>query len=101
MTFEASSDQLELRDALRRFCEGRVPIERVRAQADGLDEGLFSELAEQGVFSLRLPEHQGGAGLATTDAVVVYEELARALVPGPLVGCDLGAAIVPGAAEGR
>lgn len=100
MTFEATSDQLELRDGLRRYCAGRVPIERVRAQADAFDTALWGELAEQGAFLLRLAEDAGGAGLGTSDAAVVYEELGRALVPGPLVGCDLGAEFVPGAAEG-
>jgi alkylation response protein AidB-like acyl-CoA dehydrogenase len=43
-----------------------------------------------------------GTGLGLVDAAVVFEELGRALVPGPLVGTFLAAAmeLVPGAADG-
>ena len=59
-------------------------------------------LGETGVFALTLPEPEG-IGLGLADAAVVFEELGRALVPGPLVGTFLAAAhgLVPGAAEGR
>jgi alkylation response protein AidB-like acyl-CoA dehydrogenase len=38
---------------------------------------------------LRLAESDGGAGLGMTAAVIVFEQLGRALVPGPLVGTHL------------
>ena len=51
---------------------------------------------------MTLPE-PAGTGLALSDACVVFEELGRALVPGPLVGTFLAAraGLVEGAAEGR
>src|SRR5205807_8498096 len=74
--FELSADQVALRDGIRSLCEGRFPIKRVR---DGFDRAAHAELAEAGVFSLR----SDGFGIA--DAAVVFEELGRAVVPGPLV----------------
>ena len=58
-------------------------------------------LLETGVFALTLPE-PAGTGLGMADAVVVFEELGRALAPGPLVGTFLAASagLVHGAAEG-
>ena len=53
-----------------------------------------------GTFSLRLPEAEGGVGLGYADAVLVFEELGRALTPGPLVWTHLSASLVPGAATG-
>lgn len=78
-------------------------MDRVRAAADtgGVDRDLFLELGEAGVFALRRPESDGGLGLGATHAVVVFEELGRALVPGPLVATHLAAGLVDGAAEGR
>ena len=78
-------------------------MERVRALADvgGVDRALWRELADAGVFSLRLPEDDGGAGLGMAEAALVFEELGRALVPGPLVWTHLAAGLVPGAAEGE
>ena len=48
------------------------------------------------------PEPEG-TGLGLAEAVVVFEQLGRALVPGPLVGTFLAASsgLVEGAAEGR
>ncbi|MBV8561017.1 MAG: acyl-CoA dehydrogenase family protein [Acidimicrobiia bacterium] len=102
MDFTLSSDQQALQEAVRKLCEGRFPMERVRALADvgGVDRALWRELADAGVFSLRLAEGDGGAGLGTAEAALVFEELGRALVPGPLVWTHLAAGFVPGAAEG-
>ncbi len=54
-----------------------------------------------GVFALRLPESDGGVELGWADAVLVFEELGRALVPGPLVWTHLVAGLVDGAASGE
>jgi alkylation response protein AidB-like acyl-CoA dehydrogenase len=81
MNFDLSDDQLALRDGIRGLCEGRFPMKRVRA---GFDREAFAELADAGVFSLR------GDGFGVADATVVFEELGRALLPGPLVWSYLG-----------
>ena len=55
-----------------------------RAGGAGGSTAPVGELAEAGVFSLCLPERDGGVGLGHAEAVLVFEELGRALVPGPL-----------------
>src|SRR5207237_3547323 len=81
---------------------GRVAVGRVRAVVDagGVDRALWGELAEAGVFSLRLSERDGGVGLGHAEAVLVFEELGRALVPGPLAGTHLAAGLVDAAVVG-
>jgi alkylation response protein AidB-like acyl-CoA dehydrogenase len=103
MDFTLSSDQAALQEAVRKLCEGRFPMERVRGLSDvgGVDRSLWQELADAGVFSLRLPENDGGAGLGMAEAALVFEELGRALVPGPLVWTHLAAGLIPGAAQGE
>ncbi len=91
MDFELSADQVALRDGIRSLCEGRFPIKRVR---DGFDRAAHAELAEAGVFSLR------SDGFAVADAAVVFEELGRAVVPGPLVWTYLAHGLVDGIAGG-
>ncbi len=78
MNFDLSEDQIALRDGIRALVDGRFPMSRVR---EGFDRSVHEELAAAGVFSLRAD------GFAWTDAAVVYEELGRGLVPGPLVWC--------------
>ncbi|MCU0270630.1 MAG: acyl-CoA/acyl-ACP dehydrogenase [Acidimicrobiales bacterium] len=102
MDFELSDDQVALQEGLRSFCQGRLPMAAVREleATGGIDRALWRELAEMGVFALRLPEADGGVGLGWADAVLAFEELGRAIVPGPLVWTHLVAGLVEGAAEG-
>ncbi|MEZ4330865.1 MAG: acyl-CoA dehydrogenase family protein [Myxococcota bacterium] len=102
MDFQPTEDQKALRDGIRSFCEGQVPSERYAEleRTKGFDRGLWGELAEMGVFALRLPESEGGVGLGFADSVLVFEELGRRLVPGPLVWSQLAAGLVDGAADG-
>jgi alkylation response protein AidB-like acyl-CoA dehydrogenase len=99
--FQLTEDQQALRDGIRSFCDGRVSIDQLRElEKEGFDRGLWSELAEMGVFSLRQPEGEGGVGLAMADAVLVFAELGRRLLPGPAVWSHLAAPLVEGAASG-
>ncbi len=104
MDFELTEDQVALQEGVRSFCEGRFSVEQLREMLEtdtAFDRGRWGELAEMGVFSLRLPEEDGGVGLATADAVLVFEELGRSIVPGPLVWTHLAAGIIEGAATGE
>jgi alkylation response protein AidB-like acyl-CoA dehydrogenase len=76
MDLELSVDQVALRDGIAAMLASRVPMARVRA---GFDRALFDDLAAAGVFSLRAD------GFSWSDCVVVFEQLGRACVPGPLV----------------
>ncbi len=102
MDFELSDDQVALTEGIRALCEGRFGIEDVRAMADsgGIDRGRWTELAETGVFGLALAEADGGVGLGWADTTLVFEELGRHLVPGPLVGATLAAGLVDGVIDG-
>src|SRR6201986_5134097 len=65
---------------------GREAMESER----GYDESLWRMLCEQvGAAALVVPEECGGAGGNLGDAAVVLEELAKGLVPGPLLGSTL------------
>ena len=103
MDFRPSEDQKALAQGVRAFCDGRLPIEALHelAKRGGFDRALWKEIAELGVFSLRLAESEGGVGLGNADAVIVFAELGRRLVPGPLVWSHLAAGLVPGAASGE
>ena len=98
MDLELTSDERDLQEGVRKLCEGRFPMEVVRGlePSGGIDRGRWQELADAGVFSLRLPESAGGVGLGLREGVLVFEELGRALVPGPLVASSLAAGVVDG-----
>ncbi len=105
MDFRLGEAEHALAEGIRTMLAGRLPLEAIRA-CEGEERTISTEtwaaLGETGVFALTLPE-PAGTGLGVADAAVVFEELGRALVPGPLVGTFLAAVadLVPGAAEGR
>jgi alkylation response protein AidB-like acyl-CoA dehydrogenase len=88
MYFLPTSDQLELQRGVRHILDDCFPLDRL---ADGYDAGVWKALTETGVFSLR-----SELGLGLADAVLVFEELGRACVPGPLVGTFLLGGTVEG-----
>jgi alkylation response protein AidB-like acyl-CoA dehydrogenase len=100
--FRVSEDQQALKDGVRSLCEGRFSLDTLRELEDtgGFERSLWKDLAELGVFALRLPEEQGGTGLGMAEAALVFEELGRALVPGPVLWSHLAAGLVEGAASG-
>src|SRR4029079_15954348 len=70
----------------RRWLEERYPPERVAELADsdaGWDPGSWAELAELGWLGVVVSEEEGGAGLGFLEEAVLFEELGRALFPGP------------------
>ena len=103
MDFELSEDQVALQEAMRAFGESRCNSEAIHELADegGPTRQLWQELAEMGVFGLCVPEEQGGAGLGWVEAMVVFEELGRSLVPGPLAATFLAAQHLPEAVNGE
>ncbi|MEU9234606.1 acyl-CoA dehydrogenase family protein [Streptomyces subrutilus] len=103
MDFQPTEEQRDLRAGVRDLLAGRYGREALRASVDSgvcVDRGLWRELGGAGFFALRLPESEGGVGLGLPEAVIVFEEAGRALLPGPLVATHLAAGAVPGAASG-
>jgi alkylation response protein AidB-like acyl-CoA dehydrogenase len=97
MDFWLTDDHVALQDGIRSFLQGRFPLDDIRAVEETdtvIDTTRWAELAEMGVFSLRTD------GMGMRDAVLVFEELGRALVPGPLVASHLASGLVDGAGEG-
>lgn len=97
MDFWTTDDQVALQDGVRSFLDGRFPLEEIAAREETdsvIDRDRWRELADMGVFSLR----QDGFGMR--EAVLVFEELGRALIPGPLVTTHLAAGLLDGASTG-
>src|SRR5690348_17182527 len=87
MDFTFSADQEALRSSVRAFLENEAPKAYVREMAehneDGVTPEMWRKLVDLGWTGLLVPEAQGGLGLGVIDAVVVQEEMGRAVFPGP------------------
>jgi alkylation response protein AidB-like acyl-CoA dehydrogenase len=97
MDFWLSDDERDLQDGMRSFLQGRFPIEVVRAleeQPGVIDRDRWIELAGTGVFTI-------ATDMGMRAAVLVFEELGRSLVPGPLATTALAGPWLPGAEQGN
>jgi alkylation response protein AidB-like acyl-CoA dehydrogenase len=98
MDFAFSEEQEMLRDTARRFLEDKAPsavVRRLMETDEGFDEGLWSEIAQQGWQAMAIPEEFGGAGFTTLEAGILMEEMGRALFPAPfLSSIVLGAELI-------
>ena len=103
MNFDLDDDERALQQGIRDVCKRLFPMERIRGLEDagGIERTLWHELGQSGVFSLRVPEPEGGVGLGLTGAALVFEELGRALVPGPVISTHLAATLIAGARGGE
>jgi len=103
MDFQPSAEQKALQEGIRAFCDDRVPLDALpRFEGGGsVDRALWGELAELGIFNLRRPEADSGLGLGAAELVLVFEELGRRLVPGPLAWTELAAGLIAEAGDGR
>jgi alkylation response protein AidB-like acyl-CoA dehydrogenase len=105
MDLMPTAEQDAIRDSVRNFLDAELPMSRVRELIDAPSTAygeLWRGAAALGFFALGLPEACGGAGYALTEEMVLFEELGRALAPGPWLGTVLAAhALARGGAEAR
>jgi hypothetical protein len=101
MDFDFTDDQNSLRDMVARWAEKAHPFERRHglAKAGGAAREVYRELAELGLAGLVIGEAHGGMGFGAVEAMVVMEELGRALVSAPYAAGALVAPAVLAAAE--
>ena len=69
------------------FVKGEVPAHRMTQwykNKETFQPQLIQKAAELGWLGMMLPEQYGGAEVTATDCAVVFEELGRGPVPGPL-----------------
>jgi alkylation response protein AidB-like acyl-CoA dehydrogenase len=86
VNLDFTDEQQALRDLVRGVCAEHAPVSVVRALEDdarGWPDALWKQLGESGVLGVLVPESCGGAGQGLLEAVIVFEELGRALAPTP------------------
>ena len=87
MDLSLTTEQQDLQESVRRFVRTEITIERLvtESQADvAFDAAVWTKMADLGWLSMAIPEDQGGVGASLTDTAVVFEELGRGPVAGPV-----------------
>ena len=88
MRFSFSDDQRAFADGLAELLSRECPAGVVRAAWDdnsGHSPALWNRMDEMGVLSILAPQAAGGFGGTLIDAVLLFQELGRAAVPGPVL----------------
>ncbi|WP_436787741.1 acyl-CoA dehydrogenase family protein [Yinghuangia sp. YIM S10712] len=86
MDLAFSDEQEVLRETVRGLAARHADLAVVRAMEEdprGYPADLWTKLGESGLTGLTIPEKWGGSQMSMLDAVVVYDELGRALSPSP------------------
>ena len=84
MDLAFTDEQDMLRDAVRGLCaDAADTVRSLEDDPKGYDDGFWNQLATMGLTGLMLTEQHGGSAMGLLDAVVVYEEFGRSLVPSP------------------
>ena len=84
-----------LKDSVTDFVQRGTDIARVRAlrgSAHEYERKVWKQMAELGWLGVAIPEDYGGMGLGMSEAAIVAEGLARALVPEPYTAAAILAA---------
>jgi alkylation response protein AidB-like acyl-CoA dehydrogenase len=88
MRFELSETQQLLKSSTRKFFSAECPTPEVRRIAGtdtAYDEALWRKMADQGWTGMIFPEEYGGSGLGLVEMAAAFEEMGRALCPGPFL----------------
>ncbi len=97
MSIAITEDHRSLAETVSSFAEKRNLRGAARDLLESSDDALpefWAELAELGWLGLHLPEDVGGSGYGIDELVVVVEELARAVAPGPFVPTVIASAVL-------
>jgi alkylation response protein AidB-like acyl-CoA dehydrogenase len=92
MQFALSDTQQTIKNSAREFFSAETPMATVRKLCEtphAFDEALWTKCADQGWTGIIFPEQYGGVGLGLVEMAAAWEEMGRALVPGPFVSTVL------------
>ena len=91
-----TDEQFAARDLVRSWAAAAATATAVREAEHDADAWRrpFQGLAELGIFSVAVPEEQGGAGGTVEDLCAMVDEAAAALVPGPVATTALATLVV-------
>ena len=87
MTIATSSEQIAVRDSIASWARSTSVTDIVRSDLDKPSDqwtGLFSQIADLGVFAAAVPEASDGLGASFLDVAAMLEQCGVDLVPGPL-----------------
>ena len=97
MAIAITEDHQALGATVADLADKRQLLEANRSLLEASEESLpaaWDEIAKLGWLGLHVPEAYGGSGFGLEELVVVVEELARKVAPGPFVPTVIASAAI-------
>ena len=97
MAIAITEDHQALADTASEFLQKREARRAARALLEADTEpmpALWDDIVNLGWLGLHIPEEHGGSGYSLEELVVVVEELAKAVTPGPFVPTVIASAVL-------
>jgi alkylation response protein AidB-like acyl-CoA dehydrogenase len=97
MDLTFTHEQRELRSTVRKYLAQRsseAEVRRLMATSRGYDPAVWSQMSEQGLQALVVPEEYGGAGFTYVELGIVFEEMGSALLCAPFLANALATEII-------
>ncbi len=97
MSIGISDEHVELAESLRKWAaslDGPAVVRAAEGAAAEAFAATWRSVTEMGVATIGLPEAAGGGGGSVLDQAVALEACAREMVPGPLLGPVVAAALL-------
>lgn len=82
LTLEQKKLQESARDFLKRECPWTL-VKQIDDSETGFSTELWKKIVDIGWVGASIPEKYGGTGRSVTDLGILYEEIGKALLPGP------------------
>ncbi|MGH3449925.1 MAG: acyl-CoA dehydrogenase [Haloechinothrix sp.] len=92
-----TEEHIALAESVRKFTERHISQDALRLAVDAKTETrppFWSELSQQGLLGLHVPEEHGGQGAGLLELAVALEALGRAAQPGPFLPTVLASALL-------
>lgn len=85
MDFAFSGEQQAIRSLAREILSAEATPERVKQAETGafVDRALWKQCAEANLLGIAIAEEHGGMGMGLLELCVLFEEVGRAVAPGP------------------
>jgi len=102
MNLLPSAEEQELADVARQVIADTYPLQRgVNEATARLDPAEWKMLADLGWLGLGIPEAAGGVGLDLAAEALLFFEMGRGALPGPLLGSVLAAHLLHAYGDGE
>jgi alkylation response protein AidB-like acyl-CoA dehydrogenase len=97
MNLSLTATQKKLQETARDFLKKECPwtlMQKINESESGLSTDLWKKTVDLGWVGMGIPKNYGGGGYDMLDIAVIYDEMGRAILPGPYLSALLCGSII-------